>query len=125
MATKAGMDGGKKLARKFREIGKNAETAVEKAIQKGALIVERSAKQKAPVDTGRLRSSITHRIKEEDGNPVAEVGTGVSYSRHVEYGSSKAPAQPFLMPAYMENRSLIKNEIKKALQKVIQKATKG
>lgn len=65
-----------------------------------ALKVERTAKRLCPVDTGRLRSSITHSEPERRGDVVAvRIGTNVEYARFVELGTSRARAQPYLRPA--------------------------
>ena len=48
-----------------------------------ALGVERDAKKKAPVDTGRLRSSLTHEVEDT----LARVGTDVEYAAFMEYGT--------------------------------------
>lgn len=57
---------------------------------------ESHAKAACPVDTGRLRNSITHQQESEN---VEVVGTNVSYGPYVELGTSKMAAQPFLRPA--------------------------
>lgn len=63
-----------------------------------ALRVERIARQRAPVDTGRLRNSITHRVYADVGGQagIAEVGTDVEYAIYHEFGTSKLPALRFL-----------------------------
>lgn len=62
-----------------------------------ALRVERVARMRAPVDTGRLRNSITHRVFTEWETAIAEVGTDVEYAVHQEFGTSKGvPATRFL-----------------------------
>lgn len=58
-----------------------------------------AAKRLAPVDTGRLRSSITHSIERERDGLVGIVGTDVDYAAFVELGTSRAAAKPFLRPA--------------------------
>lgn len=55
-------------------------------LQKG-LLVEAEAKRRCPVDTGRLRSSITTEMFVEDGAPVARVGTNVEYAAFIEFGT--------------------------------------
>ena len=57
---------------------------------------ERPAKAACPVDTGRLRNSITHQQWSES---VEVIGTNVSYGPYVELGTHKMAAQPFLRPA--------------------------
>ena len=56
---------------------------------------EANAKLLCPVDTGRLRNSLTHT---RDDN-AAYIGTNVEYAAYVELGTSKSKAQPYLRPA--------------------------
>lgn len=65
---------------------------------------EAGAKRRAPVDTGRLRSSITHRLGRDSEGLFVDVGTDVEYARFVELGTSKTAAQPFLLPALDDMR---------------------
>lgn len=64
-----------------------------------ALQVERAAKRYCAVDTGRLRSSISHGIRRDPGGLLAVVGTNVDYAPYVEFGTRYMAAQPFLRPA--------------------------
>lgn len=64
--------------------------------------VERRAKQLAPVDTGRLRSSITSGLAEDGSTVAGLVGTDVDYAVHVEYGTYRMAPQPFMRPALEE-----------------------
>lgn len=57
--------------------------AIKEALTKSALLVEADAKINCPVDTGLLRSSITHNVY----NDYAEVGTNFSYAPYVEHGT--------------------------------------
>lgn len=72
------------------------EGAVGDAVRKAAMEVERDAKINCPVDTGILRGSIGAEEKEP---LLFEVGTNVEYAAHVEFGTSKMAAQPYLEPA--------------------------
>jgi len=107
---------GETLVAKLRNYSSKAETAVEKAILKGALIVEGDAKRRCPVDTGYLRASITHQFfnNGSTGEPFALVGSNVEYAPHQEYGTSKMSAQPFLRPAFEQNIAAIKSAVKEA-----------
>ena len=112
------IEGQKELQERLKKIESTAKTAIEQALLNSALIVERDAKINAPVDTGRLRSSIMHRDKDFGTNePMIEVGTNVEYAPYVEFGTSKAAAQPFLFPALNSNKQKILKEIAKALKK--------
>ncbi len=66
-------------------------------VRKTASDIEAHAKAVVPVDTGNLKNSIQTEM--EGGGLTAVVGTGVSYAPFVEWGTHKAPAQPYLTPA--------------------------
>lgn len=74
---------------------------VAKDLVKIGLRVERKAKQLAPVDTGRLRSSITSTVGQDSQGLYATVGTNVHYARHIEFGTRFMSAHPFLRPALL------------------------
>ena len=59
------------------------EAALRKNLETAALLVERSAKQKAPKDTGALRRSITSRVEGLEGI----VYTPLEYAPYIEYGT--------------------------------------
>ena len=54
------------------------------------------AKALCPVDTGRLRNSITHQQMDEN---TEVIGTNVEYAPYVELGTSRMGARPYLRPA--------------------------
>ena len=66
-------------------------------------IVEQEAIRRVPVDSGTLRASIKQRVKKDS----ATVGTAENYAPHVEYGTVKMKAQPFLRPALLNNKTNI------------------
>jgi len=72
---------------------------VGKDLARRAIKVERAAKRLAPVDTGRLRSSVTHELGSDEQGLVARIGTNVDYAPHLEYGTRRMRARPFLRPA--------------------------
>ena len=101
---------------------------VSAALMKACALVERSAKQKAPKDTGELRRSITSEVRGTEGvvftpleyAPYIEYGTGLfaenggrmdAWSYQDEEGewhtTSGMKPQPFLRPALNENREEI------------------
>lgn len=60
---------------------------LRKAFTDSAALLEREAKLRAPVDTGGLRSRITHAV---DGAPVplwGKMGTNVFYAPYMEFGT--------------------------------------
>ena len=72
---------------------------VGKMLARRTVVVERAAKRLAPVDTGRLRSSITHELGRDGRGLVARIGTNVSYAVHLEYGTRRMRPRAFLRPA--------------------------
>ena len=60
-----------------------ANVSISEALEKACLVVENSAKMKAPVDSGNLRNSITHVVQGNEGI----VGTNVEYAPDVEFGT--------------------------------------
>lgn len=83
----------------LRELFDSPQGPLAKDLQRRAISVERTAKRLCPVDTGRLRSSITNELASDRGGLYADVGTNVEYGVYVELGTSRAAAQPFLRPA--------------------------
>lgn len=77
---------------------------IMEGLEKIGLVAEGYAKAKCPVDTGRLRNSITHMPK-GGISPAVCIGTNVEYGKYVEEGTSKHDAQPFLKPAATEHGS--------------------
>lgn len=59
--------------------------------------VETAAKGYTPVDTGRLRSSITWTIIEDGRSLVAIIGTNVEYAIYVHEGTRFMEGTPFLV----------------------------
>lgn len=68
----------------------------KQALEAIGLQAEGYAQFYAPVDTGRLRNSISHKIADED---AVAIGTNVEYAPYQEFGTSKMKAQPYLKPA--------------------------
>ena len=64
--------------------------------------VQGAARRFAPVDTGRLRSSILVVPGRDSRGYYVEVGTRVAYAPYVEYGTRHSGAQPFLRPALLQ-----------------------
>ena len=122
---------------KLDKISSNAN--IEEALGTCCALVEKSAKQKAPKDTGALRRSITSKVEGNQGI----IFTPLEYAPYVEYGTglfaesggrkdvpwnyqddegkwhstSGQKPQPFMRPALEENKTLIKQILKEELTK--------
>lgn len=112
--------------------------AVLRALERCGSQAEGYAKDLAPVDTGNLRNSISHKVDESE--PAVYIGTNVSYAPYVElatgiyaeggrptpwvyqddngnwHWTAGNPAQPFLAPAVKDHsktyRNIIADELK-------------
>jgi len=77
-------------------LSKQATELAHLAVYKAAFDIEGQAKAVVPVDTGFLKNSIS---VEPAGDLTAYVGPHAEYSVHVEYGTSRSRAQPYMRPA--------------------------
>lgn len=83
----------------LRELFDSPNGPIGKELTRRTVRVEARAKRLCPVDTGRLRASITHAVERDAVGLVGVVGTDVDYGVYVEIGTSRAGAQPYLRPA--------------------------
>ena len=112
--------------------------AVLRALERCGEQAEGYAKDLAPVDTGNLRNSISHKVDDEE--PAVYIGSNTSYAPYVELGTGKYteggrptpwvyqddngnwhwtagnPAQPFLAPAVKDHRTTYRNIIKDEME---------
>lgn len=98
---------------------KKLEEKIPVALEACGLQAEKYAKQLCPVDTGRLRNSITHTVLGEE--QAVYIGTNVEYAAPVEIGhitasGSYVSPKPFLKPALENNRDKYKAIIKQYLK---------
>ena len=123
------------------KLDKLGNVSVNEALEKACLVVENTAKEKVPVDTGNLRNSITHTVEDN----VGTVGTNVEYAPYVEFGTglfssqgdgrqtpwryqsangswhttSGQNPQPYLQPALQSNRKRIQEIFKEAIKEAV------
>ena len=96
------------------ELVKNAlEEQIEAALAAVGMTAETYAKELCPVDTGRLRNSITHETAA--GEKAVYIGTNVEYAQFVEGGTSRMKARPYLRPAIVNHVDEYKTLVKQAL----------
>lgn len=61
---------------------------VRRAVVQTGVDVQNRARELCPVDTGRLRASIVHRVEGGGRSVGMVIGTNVSYAADVEYGTA-------------------------------------
>ena len=116
------------------------KSAVRRALERCGSQAEGYAKDLTPVNTGRLRNSISHTVDVNDDESAAYIGTNLEYAAYVELGTgiytsggSPTPwvyqddngnwhwtrgnhAQPFLKPAVADHAQTYRNIIKEELK---------
>ena len=90
--------------RRLRRVLSGSPAAIDRGAKAYADAVADLAQQLAPVDTGALRESI--HVEAGDQAGAYRVVAGVPYAVHVEFGTHKAAAQPFLTPAVQHTAPL-------------------
>ena len=89
--------------------------AIARALEEIGLVAEGYAKRLCPVDTGRLRNSITHSI--DTSSMSAIIGTNVEYGPYVELGKNAAnEGRGFLRPAASDHSKTYRDIVKKHLE---------
>ena len=97
-------------------ITKASGPGLQAALMEGGKLIESACKQQAPVDTGRLRASITTAAAGEDSVIVAP---HVDYAMYQEFGTYKMAAQPFMKPGFESSRDAALAHIKAKLAAAI------
>ena len=91
------------------------DQALARALEEVGLVAEGYAKKACPVDTGRLRNSITHQVRPSEKSVY--IGTNVEYAPYVELGTSRMKPQPFLRPAAADHENTYKKIFESELKK--------
>ena len=85
-----------KLDPRWREV----ESKVEAVLKIAAFAVERKGKEKSPWDTGANRDSIfVAEVDSIGGAPAYRIGPTTEYGPFLEFGTSKMPSRPYMIPA--------------------------
>ncbi len=105
-----------RLQQAMREMPEIITEELGKAVRDLMLIVEAKAKELCPVDTGKLRASITPVIQSW---AEAYVGTNTEYAPYVEFGTKHMAAQPYLEPAFLEGQKQASKVFGKAISRAI------
>lgn len=104
------------LQNDFARIARDLRPALQAVVAETAVNVSGDAKQRAPVRTGNLRRSI---ITRHHGGLLSIVSSDVEYGPYVEYGTSKMPARPFLLPALEANRARFEERVRSTIARLV------
>ena len=134
------IEGLNNLLAKLNEYADPAQ--LRQSMEKCCAIVEASAKEKAPKDTGALRRSISSRVEETANGVEGVIFTPLEYAPYIEYGTGLfaedggrqtpwsyqddegnwhttkgQPPRPYMRPALTENRDQILERLRGAIIK--------
>lgn len=82
---------------RFPEIAAALPDRTRAVVRKASFDVEGQAKNRAPVDTGALKNSISTEF--EDNGLTGIIAPHVEYATFVEFGTRRMSAQPYMTPA--------------------------
>lgn len=120
-------------------LSKDAEKEAEKIVIKSIENCKGNAKLKVRVDTGYLRNSIHSSIYNKNGKIEGTVTTKAEYAPYVEFGTGQTgektnenqevsinyradwkgqKAQPYLYPAFVQERDIFLKNVEDLLKKV-------
>ena len=134
------IEGLNNLLAKLNEYADPAQ--LRQSMEKCCAIVEASAKEKAPKDTGALRRSISSRVEKTANGVEGVIFTPLEYAPYIEYGTGLfaedggrqtpwsyqddegnwhttkgQPPRPYMRPALTENNNQILETLKGAIIK--------
>ena len=88
--------------------------AAKTVVAKNGSRLQRGGQEKAPVDTGTLKSSIG--LKIEYGGLTAISGPTAHYGEYVELGTRLMNAQPYMEPALNEVKGQFNADLRKLVK---------
>jgi len=88
---------------------------VELVAREAAELIEKGAKERVPVQTGKLRDSI-HVERDDAGWMVLAGDNEVFYGHIVEHGGNRTAPRPFMVPALEQARPAVQKLIDRGLR---------
>ncbi len=108
-----------RLQEKFASLNGDLSSATRDFLEKASSTVEGNAKRLAPVDTGRLRASITHSVDRALMPQYAIVGTNVAYAGFQEYGTRHMKPSPYMRPGLEQSQAAIEGYLREMEQRIV------
>ena len=102
------------LVAALEEIGLLAEGYAKRELSKPKGGHRTEPDPRPNVDTGVLRNSVTHAVDARGGYVI--VGTNVEYAPHIELGTVRQKAWPFLRPAATEHTKEYREVVRSKLR---------
>ena len=120
------VQGIKEVQRNLEAVAKNLHgTPMINAMRDATLYIDRDAKKNAPVDTGRLRASITPEVTSEGETVRGVVGSNVTYAPYVEFNEKAHHTivkAHYLQSAFDDNKDKVEKRIGQAVEAIVKQA---
>ena len=100
-----------KLEKQLMELINNIDKSSESILKEGCDRIKAQAKQLSPVDDGDLKESIDTKFDNEKYKHTGYVYSDMDYALFVELGTRNRPPQPYMYPAYQENKEFFKQRL--------------
>ena len=98
-----------------KKLKKNVQMEdVKRVVGHNGAEMQEKAQRNAPVDTGTLKRSIGLEIT--DSGMAAEVEPTAEYAPYVELGTRFMEAQPYLKPAFDDQKEKFRKDMKKLVE---------
>ena len=116
----------KELQKKAEQVARDLRgTKMFNAMRRATLLVQRHAKINSPVDTGRLRASITPEVRVEGVKMTTAlvrgfVGSNVAYAAAVEFGARGGRGALYLTRAITDNMEKIGQILEDAVADIVE-----
>lgn len=91
-----------------QKVKSELESRVRAALEAIGATAETYAKKGAPVDTGRLRNSISHAVDEN----TVYIGTNVEYAPYQELGTSSSEGKELIKPKHFLKNAVMNHKTK-------------
>jgi len=112
------------LKRALKQIGADTPKAIEAELEQMANRAAAAARSAVPVDEGTLRDSI--RVEKDSPSRVVVLAGGADaapYAGHIEYGTSRMGAQPFMRPAAVQAERELAQRMADAFRSAVEKVS--
>ncbi|MDP9991967.1 HK97 gp10 family phage protein [Variovorax boronicumulans] len=136
------VEGLRELGERMKSLSEDVNNRIARAATAaGAVVIRNAAQAKVPVDTGNLKKNIIvkrlpkgesagltseHIVTVRKGKLTKkQKSTGLKdayYGQFIEFGTVKAPARPFLRPAFDQNKEKAVDAIKSRIDARLKKA---
>lgn len=144
------IEGAEELKAALKQFPTAAKRGAARGLLKGSIRVQSTAREAAPVDTGRLRASIAYQIQTLIGGVKAIIGTASKYAPYREFRTRphfvpvqyigrwaelhglgrrgvfvSGRATPFLIPAAKANQHAVINDVVTEVRAEIERLSRG